>query len=265
MPSTFHAANAEAYERMMGRWSRRLADPFIAFAGVADGERVLDVGCGTGSLTFALARAAKVAAVTGIDYAEVYLEAARTRNGDARIAFEHADACALRFADASFDRALSMLVLHFIPEAERAVAEMRRVTRPGGVVAAAVWDGYGGASWQRMFWDTAVMLDPAATTGRRAALFRPLTRPGELKAAFGRAGLRDVAETALTVRFDYTKFTDYWEPVAAGEAALGKYYAEQPAAARERLERSMRAAYEAGEPDGPRSFATIAIACRGVA
>lgn len=263
MPTTFHARNADAYEQMMGRWSRRLAVPFLAFAGVADGERVLDVGCGTGSLTFALARAANVAGIAAIDYSPVFLEAARRANDDPRITFEQGDACALPHADASFDRALSLLVLHFIPEAGRAVAEMRRVVRPGGVVAAAVWDGYGGGPWQRMFWDTAAMLEPGAAAARREAYFRPMTRPGELRAAFSRAGLRDVGEAALTVRMDYADFADYWTPIAAGEAALGKYFATLGGEARRKLEEAVRAAYEAGEPDGPRSFAATAWACRG--
>ena len=162
MSTTFHARNADAYEQFMGRWSRRLARPFIAFAGLADGERILDVGCGTGSLTFALAEAANLAKIAAIDASEIYLDAARAKNKDPRISFERADACALPFEDAGFDRAMSLLVLHFIPETERAVGEMCRVVRPGGTVAATVWDTFGGMPNQRMFWDTAAMLDPAA-------------------------------------------------------------------------------------------------------
>src|ERR1700694_4379362 len=131
MSTTFHARNADAYEQFMGRWSRRLARPFIAFAGLADGERILDVGCGTGSLTFALAKAANLAKIAAIDDSEIYLDAARAKNKDPRISFERADACALPFEDACFDRAMSLLVLHFIPETERAVGEMYRVGRPG--------------------------------------------------------------------------------------------------------------------------------------
>ena len=137
-PSVFPAHDPTAYERIMGRWSRRLAPLLIEFGGVADGDRVLDVGCGTGSLSHALPEAANVAAVTGIDQAEVSLDFARVRTGDPRFSFRHADARALPFADASFDRAFSMLVLQFIPDVERAVTEMRRVVRPGGTVVAAV-------------------------------------------------------------------------------------------------------------------------------
>ena len=110
---------------------------------------MLDVGCGTGRLTFTLPEIANVAGVTGIDLTESYLEFARARNADRRISFQQADARALPFEDNSFDRAFSMLVLQFIPDATRAVAEMRRVVRPGGTVTAAVWDVYGGMPYTR--------------------------------------------------------------------------------------------------------------------
>src|SRR5947208_12684234 len=177
--SVFPAHNADAYERVMGRWSRRLAPLLIRFGGLADGDRVLDVGCGTGSMSFALPEAANVAAVTGVDQAEVYLASARSRTSDPRFSFQHADARALPFPDASFDRAYSMLVLQFIPDADRAVAEMRRVVRPGGTVAAAVWDAYGGMLRTRLIWDTAALLDPTF----EPPLFRPLSAPGELATA----------------------------------------------------------------------------------
>src|SRR5215831_18066981 len=122
----------------MGRWSRRLAPLLIRFGGLADGDRVIDVGCGTGSLTFVLPEFANVAAVTGIDLVEAYVEFARAHNTDQRITFQQADARALPFEDNSFDRAFSMLVLQFIPDAPRAVAEIFRVVRRGGTITAAV-------------------------------------------------------------------------------------------------------------------------------
>ena len=127
--------DAEAYEQIMGRWSRRLAPLLIRFGGLSDGEHVLDVGCGTGSLTFTFPEIANVASVTGIDPAESFVEFARSRNTDPRISFQTADARALPFENDSFDRVFSMLVLQFIPDAARAVAEMRRVVRLGGTVA----------------------------------------------------------------------------------------------------------------------------------
>ena len=264
MSTTFHARNADAYEQFMGRWSRRLARPFIAFAGLADGERILDVGCGTGSLTFALAEAANLAKIAAIDDSEIYLDAARAKNKDPRVSFERADACALRFEDACFDRAMSLLVLHFIPETERAVGEMCRVVRPGGTVAATVWDTFGGMPNQRMFWDTAAMLDPAAGAARGRAYFRPMTRANQMKETWTRLGLLQVEETALTIRMEFSNFADFWDPIAAGEATLGQYVAGLSHDARQRLEQALRAAYEGNEPDGPRSFAAVAWACRGI-
>src|SRR6266487_1228744 len=225
MSTTFHARNAHAYQQFMGRWSRRLARKFIAFAGLADGERILDVGCGTRTLTFALADAANLAKITAIDDSQIYLAAARANNKNPRISFERADACALPFEDACFDRAMSLLVLHFIPETERAVGEMCRVVRPGGTVAATVWDTFGGMPNQRMFWDTAAMLDPTAAIARGQHYFRPMTRRNELKETWMRVGLRQIEQTELMVRMEFSNFADFWAPIAAGEAALGKYVA----------------------------------------
>ncbi len=264
MSSKFHARSAVAYEQLMGRWSQILARPFLEFTGLEPGERVLDVGCGTGSLTFMLPLVADVAHVSAIDYSEIYVEAARERNPDPRITIDRADACALPFSDAAFDRALALLVLHFIPETEQAVREMCRVVRPGGVVAAAVWDSYGGMPYQRMFWDTAVALDPSAAAARAESYFKPMTRPGEMRGLWTKVGLADVVETALTIRMDYQSFDDFWGPLAAGEGPLGKYVTALDEDKRAAFEQALRAAYEATQLDGPRSFAAVAWACRGV-
>jgi SAM-dependent methyltransferase len=114
--STFTAASGDGYELQMGRWSRRLAEPFLDFCGYRDGETVLDAGCGTGSLTFALAQRAKASRIQAIDYSPAYVAHAARHNGNANIAFKVGDVCALPFADASFDRVLSLLVLHFVPQ-----------------------------------------------------------------------------------------------------------------------------------------------------
>jgi SAM-dependent methyltransferase len=248
----------------MGRWSQILARPFLDFTGLEAGERVLDVGCGTGSLTFMLPQLADVAHISAIDYSEVYLGAARERNTDPRITFEHADVCALPFPDAGFDRSLALLVLHFVPESGHAAREMCRVVRPGGVVAAAVWDSYRGMPYQRMFWDTTVALDPSAAAARAESYFKPLTRPGEMRALWERVGLTDVAGTALMIQMDYQSFDDFWGPLAAGEGPLGKYVTGLEEDKRGDFERVLREAYLALAPDGPRSFAAVAWACREV-
>ena len=157
--STFVASDGDGYQVQMGRWSRRLAPLFIDFAGITTAERVLDVGCGTGNLSFSLARNAAIASVRGIDLSPAYVEHAKRRNRDARIAFAVADACVLPFPDASFDHALSLLVLQFVPQTDLVVREMQRVTRPGGTVAAATWDARGGLVCNRLIYDAAAMLD----------------------------------------------------------------------------------------------------------
>jgi ubiquinone/menaquinone biosynthesis C-methylase UbiE len=264
MPSSFTVRSAEGYERLMGRWSRRLAGPFIDFVGVAKGERVLDVGCGTGSLTFALPQAAEVGAVAAIDFSPVFVEEAQRRNTDPRITIMQGDACAIPFPDGQFDRALSLLVLHFVPDADKAAAEMRRVVRPGGVVGAAVWDHLGGMSGMRMMWDTVAAHDEEARRLRSQYCFQPMMRPDEMRQSFVAQGLVNVEQTSLLIRMEYESFADYWGPIAAGEGPLGKYVAGLDPARRARADEAVKAAYEAGQPDGPRSFAAVAWACRGV-
>ena len=155
-------------------------------------------------------------------------------------------------------------MLHFVPEADQAVAEMRRVVRPGGVVAAAVWDHLGGMPAMRMMWDTVAVLDEEARRPRRHYCFQPMMRPDEMRRSFVAQGLAEVAQTSLLIRMEYASFADYWEPIAAGEGPLGKYVAALDPARRARADAAVRAAYEAGQPDGPRSFAAVAWACRGV-
>jgi len=259
--TTFKAQNAAAYELMMGRWSQRLAPLLIRFGGLADGEHVLDVGCGTGSMTFALPRLANVASVTGVDLAPMYVEHARALITDKRITVREADARDLPFGDDAFDRAFSLLVLQFIPETDRAVAEMRRVVRPGGIVAAAVWDSFGGMPSTRLIWDAAGVLDPSADAPR--ALFRPLSAPDEMAALWRRLGLLDVEQTSLMIRMQFSSFEDYWLPFATGEGPAGQYLVSLPEDARQSLMEHVRRAYLANRPDGIRSFATVAWACRG--
>ena len=144
MASRYTATDAAAYQRLMGRWSRRLADQLIAFAGIAPGDRVLDVGCGTGSLSQALAAHREPAAITGIDIAEPYVAYAAQHADDPRLSFVVGDATAMRLPPASVDRCYSLLALNFMSEPAAGVAGMRRVTRSGGTVAAVVWDFAGG-------------------------------------------------------------------------------------------------------------------------
>ena len=262
LSSTFNSGDGTGYEQQMGRWSRRLAPLFIDFAGV-DGGRVLDVGCGTGNLAFALAANPAITGVCGIDFAAAYVDHARTRNGDRRLVFQIGDACALPFADGEFDHALSMLVLQFIPQAEKAVAEMRRVTRPGGTVAAATWDTRGGLVFYRLFFDTAALIDPHANARRERAYTRPMTRPGDLADAWQAAGLTEVVDGTLTIRMDFASFSDFWTPFEGKDGPIADYVGTLDAPTKARLREAVRLAYLDGEPDGPRSYAATAWAVKG--
>ncbi|OWW19289.1 class I SAM-dependent methyltransferase [Noviherbaspirillum denitrificans] len=261
--STFVAADGDGYELQMGRWSRRLAVPFVEFAGAAANERILDVGCGTGHLSFTLAENAQLAEIVGVDYSPVYVDHARKHNTDPRISFEEGDACSLRFESGTFDRVLSLLVLHFVPRTGDAIAEMRRTAKPGGVVAAAVWDARGGFVANRMFFDTAAALDPKAGERRARNYTRPMTRPGELSAAWKAAGLEDVHETSLGIRMEFSSFADYWAPYMGKDGPGAEYMATLDEAAQATLRDAVRAAYLDGEPDGPRSYAALAWAVKG--
>ncbi len=263
--STFKSADGNGYELQMGRWSRRLAEPFLEFVGTANDECVLDVGCGTGSLTFALLQRCRIKELQGIDFSRPYIEHAARLNNDTRVAFKIGDACAMDFPDRNFDRVLSLLVMQFIPSADRAIAEMRRVARPGAVVGAAVWDTRGGLVINRMFFDTAAMLDPKANIRRANHYTRPMTRPGELKNAWLAAGFKDVVETSLCIRMEFASFDDYWAPCDGKDGPLADYVTTLNVADKTRFRDALRLAYIDGEADGPRSYAAVAWAVKGVA
>jgi SAM-dependent methyltransferase len=261
--STFTASDGDGYELLMGRWSRLLAPRFIDFAGVASGARVLDVGCGTGNLALCLAENPDIGLVTGVDFSPVYIDHARRRSSDPRITFDVGDACALPFEDASFDHSLSMLVLQFIPEAATAVGEMRRVTRPGGTVAAATWDARGGYVSFRLFFDTAAVIDPGAVARRAKAYTRPMSRPGELERAWRAAGLVDIVQDMASIRMDFASFADFWAPIDGRDGPLADYVSSLGSDVKRQVRDAVERAYLDGEPDGSRSFMATAWVVKG--
>src|SRR5713101_9826541 len=168
----FRASDADEYEHFMGRWSRRLAGPFLDFAGVQAGDRVLDVGCGTGVITAALAE--RGCTVIGLDASEPYLEGARRSRSHRNIVYELGDARRMPYPDASFDACVSALAVDVIPEVDQVVREMQRVTRGGGTVASSVFDFWGGFSPADLVCDTASVLDEGMRSLRDQRKARPL-------------------------------------------------------------------------------------------
>jgi SAM-dependent methyltransferase len=265
MPSTFIAKGADAYEASMGRWSRKLADPFLAFAGVPKTGRVLDAGCGTGSLTLALSAHPELTAIEALDFEENFVAALRARTDDPRVTARQGDVCALPYEDKSFDAAYSLLVLHFVSNAEEAISEMRRVLKPGAIAAAAVWSHDGMPSW-RLFWNTSRAVEPEAEGNGIPSGPRPMTAEGELRALFASAGFADVTEARLTITMDYAGFDDFYLPKVYGQGRFSAFFEALPEARRERLREALKAAYLDGRRgDGPRRFESLAWAVRGSA
>ena len=215
-------ADAEAYERFMGRWSRLVAPQLVDFTDVPDRGRFLDVGSGTGALAFALVERKLQAYVRGIDPSKEYVAYANSRNAfPDRVSFEEGDAQQLHFADASFDASLSLLVFNFIPDPRKALREVCRVTKPGGRISAAVWDYGGGMQMLRAFWDGAVSIDAKAETLDEKHM--PLCRAGELSELWGQVGLENVHEQPQTVTMRFESFADYWDPFLLGQGPAGVY------------------------------------------
>jgi SAM-dependent methyltransferase len=241
--------DAKAYERFMGRWSSQLAPDFLEVARVPDPTRVLDVGCGTGNLARAVAERWPGCAVVGVDPSLAFVEAARQRAGvlSTRVRFQVGQAGELPLDDDSVDAALALLVLTFVPDADRAVAEMRRVTKPGGVLAAAVWDYGQRMQMLRTLWDAAARLDPSVVGQDEATM--PLGRPGGLIDLWQRSGLDDVDGGRVAVSTSFVDFDDYWEPFLQGQGPAGVYVAGLSDPARAALREEVAAAVGSGPFD----------------
>ncbi len=254
-------SNAEAYDRIMGRQSQLLAPLFIGFIGsIHVGDHVLDVGCGTGSLTFTIAKTAQLSRIVGIDPSEGFIEYVRSTNTDPRVTFEVGDAQQLPYPEASFDKSLSLLVIHLVPDPPRVVAEMRRVTRPGGMVALCTWDSTGGMELFSIFRKAAAALDPEAEN-LRTSNFR--TKEGAIPALLVESGLREVEETALTVLLNYGSFDDIWSPWLKGVGPWGSYIAKLSPGHKQALRDRVRQDVLKGKPDGPLTLQALAWAARG--
>lgn len=257
----FRATDPDVYEHVMGRWSARLAEPFLDFAEVEPSSRVLDVGCGTGTLSLALAR--RGARTVGVDASESYLDGARRLRPHRHIVYEHGDACHLPYPSASFDSCVSTLVIDVIPEVDLVAAEMRRVTRPGGTVASATFDFWGGLCALDLVLDTGAVLDQGIRTLRAQIKARPIVWADGQANLWRQVGLVHVVEVPIVLGFDYTGFEDYWSSFSTGPTRIAQYLAGLPTDVRGEIERHVQAGYLAGLPDGPRSFAAVVRAVRG--
>ena len=228
------AVAAEAYDRFMGRYSMPLAPLFANFSGVSAGQRVLEVGAGPGALTAALVTRVGADAVTAVEPSEPFVEALRERQPDVDV--RHAAAEELPFEDDSFDAALAQLVVHFMSDPVGGLREMRRVTVPGGVVAANVWDHGGGQGPLSLYWEVVREVDPANVGESRLAG----SNRGDLTRLFEQAGLGDIEEEALTVGVEHATFEEWWEPYALGVGPAGDYVAGLDPKAREELRERCR-------------------------
>lgn len=246
---------AEAYDRFMGRYSLLLAPQLADFAGVHGGQQVLDVGCGPGGLTAELVTRLGHAAVAAVDPSEPFVAVARARNPGVKVL--QASAEQLPFPDHAFDAALAQLVVHFMSDPVAGLAEMARVTRPGGVVAACVWDHAGGQGPLSLFWEAARQLDPDVDDESLLAG----TREGQLGELFEAAGLRQIQEAALSASLQHPTFEEWWQPFTRGVGPAGSYVASLDADRQAGLRERCRTLL----PVAPFELMARAWAARGVA
>lgn len=254
-------AAGDAYEPYVGRWSRLVARQFLDWLAVPAGCSWLDVGCGTGALSELILAQATPAKVHGLDPSAGFVEYARSRITDARVRFAVADARDTGLEDAAFDAVVSGLVINFVPQPENAVAEARRVARPGGVVAAYVWDYAGMMQLMRHFWNAAVALDPGARELDEGRRF-PVCAPEALHELFVHAELHDVQTRAIDVVTHFRDFDDYWTPFLGGQAPAPGYAMSLPEERRARLRERIRDGLPSGI-DGSIPLVARAWAVRG--
>jgi len=225
---------ADSYARFMGRYAEPLADAFVEVADLRPGQRALDVGCGPGALTARLVDRLGDDAVAGVDPSRLFVESAQQRFPGVDIRRGQAES--LQFDDATFDATFAQLVVQFMEDPVTGLREMARVTKPGGVVAACVWDFDGNRSPLSTFWTAVVEIDPEATTESGLAG----AREGDLVRLATEAGLHDAEESALTVTVPYPSFEDWWEPYTLGVGPAGGYLAEVDLTIRDRVHRRCR-------------------------
>jgi SAM-dependent methyltransferase len=225
----------DSYDAYMGRWSRLIAPRFLDWLDAPDGLDWLEVGCGTGALSAAILDRCKPKSLISIDPSDGFLNKARANVPDERVVFQVGDAEALALETASRDAVVSALVLNFVPDREKALAEMKRVVRVGGTVAFYVWDyPGGGVEFMRAFWNAATALDPSARDLTEDGRF-PFCTPEGLMGLAGSAGIGSAEWTAIEVPTVFADFDDYWRPFTLGAGPAPGYYTSLDPDARQRL------------------------------
>ena len=220
---------ADAYGRFMGRYSEPLAEQFVDWVGVRPGERALDVGSGPGALAARLVEQLGLSAVSAIDPSLPFVSALRARLPGLDV--QSGGAERLPFPDGFFDHALAQLVVHFMQDPATGIAEMARVTRPGGTVSACVWDFAGGRAPLSTFWQAVTDLDPEARTEGDL----PGARAGDLEGLLAGAGLTQIRSGELVVVVAQRSFEEWWEPYTFGVGPAGKHVASLTDNARDAL------------------------------
>ena len=216
--------SGDPYEFYMGRWSKLVADQFVDWLLPKPGRKWLDVGCGTGSLSEAIIHRHDPETVISIDQSEGFIRTAQQRLGNKAIC-KVGDALSLPLDDASIDVAVSGLVLNFIPEPEKALAEMKRVTREGGTAAVYIWDYAGKMDFLNYFWDVAVELNPNIPHLHEGHRF-PDSNAEQLLDIFERVGFSNLESTPLEINMNFNSFDEYWKPFLGGQGPAPTYAAK---------------------------------------
>jgi SAM-dependent methyltransferase len=245
--------DADAYDRFMGRYSVGLAAGMADLAGVRAGLRALDVGCGPGALVTELVARLGPEGVAAVDPSDPFVTAARERHPGVDVRLATAEQ--LPFDDREFDAVLAQLVVHFMADPVAGLREMARVARPGGAVAACVWDHAGGRGPLGVFWQAVRSLDPDARdeSGLAGA------REGHLAELFSAAELDEIERTVLAVRVEHPSFEEWWEPFMLGVGPAGAYVSQLAAGERDRLRELCRSLL----PSPPFTVTAWAWAVRG--
>ena len=254
-------SSGAAYEPYVGRWSRLVAQQFLAWLTVPKESRWVDVGCGTGALSQTILDLASPVSVKGVDLSEAFVQFARDHIRDKRAEFTVGNAMSLPGEDESCDAAVSGLVLHFVPQPEKAAGEMARVTRAGGTVAAYLWDYAGKMQMMRYFWDAAVALDPEAIEFDEAVK-SPICKPKAMEELWQSVGLADVESRAIDVPTHFRDFDDYWSPFLNGNAPAPRYAMSLSEEKRDELRDFIRASLPVNA-DGSIDLIARAWAVRG--